>query len=169
MSNADLLVIGFEGSDTASEALKALKELKKNDSIKYNDAVAVYKNEKGKVKLAQTEQKKGILVGSGIGLLTGVIVGGPIAWAAAGAAIGATAKRGLNDKALKDIANELEDGDSAIFMLVEGADWDAVEAALPEYKSVIARTEVTHEIIVGMEKLSDDEVVGAAVVSELED
>ena len=92
-----LVVVSFDGDETAKQALKKIKELKKEKKVSIEDMVAVNKNEKGKVKLTQGRGftgKKGALGLGSVGLIGAVIVGAPLLLPAAiGAGIGAASSQ----------------------------------------------------------------------------
>jgi uncharacterized membrane protein len=127
------IVIKYPMADTAKEALAALKELSKEKVVKLKDAVVITKTKKGKIKLHQTQDAsagKGFVKGGLIGVIFAVIFG-PAGWIAAGALAGATIgmlDRGIKNKLLKELGEEMTPDESAVAILVEHADWpQAVE------------------------------------------
>lgn len=167
MDDYQFLAVAFDGKDSATKALEKINKLKKEGAIKYKDAVAVYKNKDGKVKIAQTKQKRGFLGGGVAGLLVGLLLGGPIIGAAIGALAGGAAFRGLNDKELKAIGDELSSDESALFIVASRADWGKVEDSLPEYKAILYREVIPVEVVVGMEKAQDNYEMAKAVDGEM--
>ena len=72
------LVIKYPHPDTAMAALEALKELSHEKVVKLRDAVAVTKNEKGKIKVHQTKDDsigKGFVKGGLIGVVFAALFG----------------------------------------------------------------------------------------------
>ena len=70
--------------------------------------------------------KKGFLKGGGIGVLFALLFG-PVGWIAAGAALGtafAMFDRGIKDKLLKELGENMTPEQSAMAVLVEEADWE---------------------------------------------
>jgi uncharacterized membrane protein len=122
------LVIKYPWPDTADDALKALKELSDDKVVKLRDAVAIRKTEKGKIKLHQTKDDgigKGFLKGGVIGVLFAMLFG-PAGWIAMGAAAGglfASFDRGIKQKLLKELGENMTASESAVAILVEHADW----------------------------------------------
>lgn len=161
-----LVVVAFDGKDTASDALDEINKLRKDGSIRYKDAVAAYKKN-GKVKLAQTKEKKGILGGGIVGLLAGIVLGGPILGAAVGALAGGAAFKGMSNKELKEVGEDLGEDESALFLLVEEAEWDIVEESLPDYEALLYREVVPVEVIVSLENASANYEMAKAVDDEL--
>lgn len=122
-----LIVAAFKDEDTASQALKMLKQAKKDGLIRIQDAAVIRKDEKGKLRIKETADVGGGkgaafggVVGAAIGLVAGPLLVVP---AAVGALIGGlTAKlvdTGFSDERLKQIGEALEPGSSAIIAVVE--------------------------------------------------
>jgi uncharacterized membrane protein len=122
------LVIKYPWPDTADDALRALKELSDDKVVKLRDAVAIRKTEKGKIKLHQTKDDsigKGFVKGGVIGVLFAMLFG-PVGWIAMGAAAGglfASFDRGIKQKLLKELGENMTASESAVAILVESADW----------------------------------------------
>lgn len=122
-----LIVAAFQDEDAASQALKALKQAKKDGLIRIQDAAVIRKDEKGKLRIKETADVGGGkgaafggVVGAAIGLIAGPLLVVP---AAVGALVGGlTAKlvdTGFSDERLKEIGDALEPGSSAIIAVVE--------------------------------------------------
>ena len=122
-----LIVAAFKDENGASEALKALKQAKKEKLIRIQDAAVIRKDEKGKLHIKETADMGGGkgaafggVVGAAVGLIAGPLLVVP---AAVGALIGGlTAKlvdTGFSDERLKKIGEGLEPGSSAIIAVVE--------------------------------------------------
>lgn len=122
------LVIKYGWPDTADDALAALKELSDEKVVKLRDAVAIRKTEEGKIKLRQTKDDtigKGFLKGGLLGILFAMLFG-PAGWVAMGAAAGglfASFDRGIKQKLLKELGENMTPMESAVAILVEQADW----------------------------------------------
>ena len=122
------LVIKYPWPDTADDALRALKELSDDKVVKLRDAVAIRKTEKGKIKLHQTKDDtigKGFVKGGVIGVLFAMLFG-PAGWLVMGAAAGglfASFDRGIKQKLLKELGENMTASESAVAILVESADW----------------------------------------------
>jgi uncharacterized membrane protein len=122
-----LIVAAFQDEDAASEALKALKQAKKDGLIRIQDAAVIRKDEKGKLRIKETADVgggKGAAFGGVVGAAIGLVAGPALVVpAAVGALIGGlTAKlvdTGFSDERLKQIGEALEPGTSAIIAVVE--------------------------------------------------
>ena len=123
------IVVKYPKKDTADAALKAVLGLAKEKVVKLRDAVVITKTDKGKIKLHQTKDdatSKGLLKGGGIGVIFALLFG-PAGWIVAGAALGgafATFDRGIKNKLLKELGENMTPEQSAMAVLVEEADWE---------------------------------------------
>jgi uncharacterized membrane protein len=149
-----IIVAAFQEEDAADEALKTLKEAKREKLISIDNAAVIRKDEGGKLHIKETADMGGgkgagvgVLVGGAIGLLAGPL--GVAVGSALGAAVGGvTAKLydgGFKDDRLREIGSSLQPGTSAIVAVIEhrwvadlekelaeeGA--DVMTAALAEY------------------------------------
>lgn len=126
------IVVKYPQKETAAAALAVVKQLAKEDIVKLKDVVAITKTEKGKIKLHQTADDsagKGFLKGGVIGLIFAVLFGGA-AWLVAGAALGtafAMFDRGIKDKLLKELGEDMTSDESALAALIEEADWATLQ------------------------------------------
>lgn len=169
------IVIKYPMADTAKEALAALKELSKEKVVKLKDAVAITKTGKGKIKLHQTKDDpagKGFVKGGLIGAIFAVIFG-PAGWIAAGALAGATLAmfdRGIKNKLLKELGEEMTPDESAVAILVEHADWpQAVERMKAHnFQGEVVVSQIVEEHMAEVEKLLEDAKTVAAVPQEIE-
>src|SRR5512135_297892 len=133
------IVVKYPKKETADEALKAVLGLAKEKVVKLRDAVAITKTEKGKIKLHQTKDdptSKGLLKGGGVGVLFALLFG-PAGWVVAGAALGgafATFDRGIKNKLLKELGENMTPEQSAMAVLVEEADWETALGRLADKK-----------------------------------
>jgi uncharacterized membrane protein/predicted flap endonuclease-1-like 5' DNA nuclease len=169
------LVIKYPRADTATAAMAALQELASEKVVRLRDAVVVTKTPNGKIKLHQTKDdstKKGILKGGMIGVLLAVLFG-PAGWIALGAAAGAmlgSRDRGVKDKLLKELGQNMTPAESAVAILVEHADWQtAVERMKAHgFGGKVVVSEIVDEDIAAVEKLLADPQTVASVPEELE-
>lgn len=110
----------------AQEALLATMRLQARGHLELDDAAIVHKAEGGRVRIVQTKDVstgQGAISGSWWGLLAGLFIpGGPLLGAALGAAVGGIFAKmrdiGINDEQMKQMADELSEGESALFLLV---------------------------------------------------
>jgi len=135
---SDLLVIAFDDANAAHELEKRLALVRSGAGVDMQDVARVTRDADGRVhmhkpvnaQLAQT-------VGGGVwGLLLGaaflVPVAGAVAGAAAGAIIGQGRQPGIDRDFLKEVAEKLHPGGSALCLLAREIDRPAVEAVLAE-------------------------------------
>jgi len=168
------IVVKYPKAETADEALKAVLGLAKEKIAKLRDAVAITKTDKGKIKLHQTKDdptSKGLLKGGGIGVIFALLFGPP-GWIVAGAALGgafATFDRGIKNKLLKELGENMTPAESALAVLVEEADWETVRKRMAEYNfhgEIIVR-ELIAEHLAAVEKLVDVPPTTEAVPEEV--
>jgi uncharacterized membrane protein len=168
------IVVKYPGKDTADTALQAVLGLAKEKVVKLRDAVAITKTEKGKIKLHQTKDdstSKGLVKGGGIGVIFALLFG-PAGWIVAGAALGgafATFDRGIKNKLLKELGENMTPEQSAMAVLVESADWETAlgrMADLDLHGEVLVQ-ELVDEHLAAIEKLVDVPPTTEAVPEEL--
>lgn len=110
----------------AQEAVMAAMRLQARGFLGLDDAAIVHKEDGGKVRIIQTKDvstAQGAISGSWWGLLAGLFIpGGPLLGAAVGAALGGVFAKmrdiGIDDDQMKQMAEQLEAGESAVFLLV---------------------------------------------------
>lgn len=126
-SDADLWAFGFDSSLRAQEALLATMRLVAREQLQLEDAAIVAKV-KGRVRITQTKDvspSQGAVGGAWIGVLAGLFLGpgGPLVGGALGAAAGGLFAKlrdiGIDDDEMKRLGEELQDGEAALFLLVE--------------------------------------------------
>ena len=129
---SDLVVIEFDDEQKAFEMRAALAKMQKEYLIQMKDIVVVTKNEKGKIRLHQAVNltAAGAIGGTFWGMLIGMIFFNPLLGAAMGAGAGALAGRlrdiGINDDFMKEVAGNLTEGTSALFILIRKVTSDKV-------------------------------------------
>ena len=112
----------------AQEALLAAMRLQARGHLELDDAAIVHKTEGGRVRIVQTKDVstgQGAISGSWWGLLAGLFIpGGPLLGAALGAAVGGIFAKmrdiGIDDDQMKRMGEQLEEGESALFLLLTG-------------------------------------------------
>ena len=151
MSN--LIVTVFNDESTAFEMRAALAKMQKEYLIDMDDAVVVTKSQEGKVKLHQALNltTAGAVGGSFWGMLIGLIFLNPLlglaVGAGAGALSGALSDIGVDDKMMKELADSLKPGSSALFVLVRKATTDKVLEGLKPFagKGKVFRTSLSKD------------------------
>ena len=156
---ADLVVVAYDGENTADQVLNTLRQLQKEYLIDLEDAVVAVRDKNGKVRIKQSvplvtmSAAGGAVWGGLFGLLIGLLFLNPLlGWAAglamgagAGALSGALADYGINDDFIKEIGKSLERGKSAIFMLVRRVNTDKALPELAKFGGRILRTSLSNE------------------------
>jgi len=148
---ADLVVIGYDDVHRAEEVRLKLLKMQREYLVDLEDAVVAYKDENGKVRLNQIHNltASGAVSGGFWGTLIGIIFLNPLLGLAAGATAGAVSGTltdvGISDKFMKDIAEEFQNGTSALFVLVRKVTPDKVLAELEGMGGMVLQTSLSHE------------------------
>ncbi len=147
MSN--LIVIAFDDEHRADEVLNTLNRMQREHLVDLEDAAVVIRNEKGKVKIKQTQD----LVGAGMagGGLWGMLIGlmflnplcGILIGAATGGLMGALRDVGINDDFIKELGNTIKPGTSAIFVLIRKSTLDRVLDELKQFGGKVLHTSLS--------------------------
>jgi uncharacterized membrane protein len=169
------IVVRYSNKDTAEAALAAVLGLAKEKVVKLKDAVAITKNAKGKLVLHQTKDDtagKGFMKGGLVGILFAVLFG-PAGWIAAGALLGtafAMFDRGIKNKLLKELGENMTEEQSALAVLVESADWATVKErmAAKNFNGEVVVSELVEDHLAEVEKLTENAKAVEAVPEELE-
>jgi len=136
---SELIVVAFEDSTAAYEMRAALAKMQKNYLIEMEDIVVVHKDDKGKVKLDQAVNlpARGAVGGGFWGMLIGLLFLNPLVGAAVGAGAGAISASltdiGINDNFMKELAETLKPGTSALFVLLRKVTSDKLLEGLREF------------------------------------
>ncbi|MDQ1240419.1 MAG: hypothetical protein QG577_2605 [Thermodesulfobacteriota bacterium] len=148
---SDLVVIGYDEQFKAEEVRLMLWKMQKEYLIDLGDAVVAEKNDKGKVKLHQAVNltAAGAASGGFWGALVGLIFLNPLlgmaVGASAGAVSGALTDVGINNNFMKELAESLHPGSSALFVLVRSVTPDKVLEELKGTGGRVLKTSLTHE------------------------
>jgi uncharacterized membrane protein len=170
---SELIVVGFKKDMyRAAEVLNTLQDLNDSWAVDLNDAVAVYRDYSGKLRVDQSYQMTsgqgagwGGLLGGLLGAVIAIPFTGGVSAAAAAAAIatgtlsggviGATAGAidaedwkdtyGISEDFVQRIGSMVQPGDSAIFALLRTLDADTVAAQFKGYGGTILRTSLNDE------------------------
>lgn len=128
--SANLVAIVMPDAMLAQEALLASYRLVARKQLTLQDAALVAKDDGGKIKVQETRDvttAQGAASGGWLGLLGGLLVGGPIGLAvgALGAAAGGIWAKlrdiGIQDEQMQDLGAQLQEGETALLLLVEDA------------------------------------------------
>src|SRR5262245_35864977 len=162
---AELVVVGFKKDMyRASEVLNTLQDMNESWVVDLQDAVAVYRDYNGKLRVDQSYQMtsgEGAAWGGLFGGLMGALIAAPFTGGASvaaviaagslsGVALGATAGAldasswkedyGISEDFVQRIGTMVQPGDSAIFALLRTIDPDLVAAQFKGYGGTILRT-----------------------------
>jgi uncharacterized membrane protein len=149
-SMADLVVIAFPSEAKAEEVRQKLLDMQKDYLIELGDAVIAVKGVDGRIKLNQLfhTTAAGAVSGTFWGTLVGLIFLMPLVGAALGAASGAIggalSDAGINDRFMKDVAEAIQPGTAALFLLIRKMTTDKVLAALQGESGTVMRTSLDH-------------------------
>ncbi len=122
-----IIVANFNSENGAKDALKAVK----HEKVNRGDVAILSKNEKGKIRVKETDDW-----GGGKGAVAGAVVGSfiPVVGTIGGAIIGGVAAKlrdgGFPNDTLKDMAESLEPDHSMYVMLTDSGSVEAVESIL---------------------------------------
>jgi uncharacterized membrane protein len=126
-SSADLWAFAFDGPLRAQEALLAAMRMVGRKQLTLEDA-AIVTRVGNRIRITQTRDVtagQGAMGGAWIGILAGLFLGpgGPLVGGALGAAAGGLFGKlrdyGIDDERMRAMGEELDDGEAALFLLVE--------------------------------------------------
>ena len=147
----DLVVIAYDDPFKAEEVRTSLRKLQREYLVDLEDAVVAVKDDTGKIKLHQMHNltASGAVGGGFWGALIGLIFLNPLlgmaAGAAAGAAGGALSDVGINDQFMKEMAGNLKNNTSVLFVLVRKVTPDKVLEEIKGTGGKVIHTSLTHE------------------------
>ena len=147
---SDLIVIAFPSEDKAEAVRQKVLTMQQEYLIELGDAVVAVKQPGGHVKLNQMfhTTAAGAAAGSFWGLLIGILFMMPLAGAAlgagAGALGGALSDFGINDHFMKSLADSLQPGNAALFLLIRKMTADKVFEDLRGAGGTVLRTSLDH-------------------------
>jgi len=120
-----LVVLGFRNPDFHGEIINELERLRRSDTIRVIDALAVYKDAQGGVEvehLSNLSQEEAIELGSKVGALVGLGIEGEEgmrAGAELGAQMGAEGIQVFSDEQAWDVIGEIPNNTAAALILLE--------------------------------------------------
>src|SRR5262249_53365215 len=121
---SDLVVLGFSDLHGAAGARDAVSALEKEHALELIDAVVVERSTSGNTQVHQSHHPvlEGLAGGAAAGFMLGVLFLNPLIAAAIGAAggglLGAANETGIDDGFVKRLAETIQPGTSALFLLV---------------------------------------------------
>lgn len=150
-NSSNLVAIAYDGLETAGDVLHEIQELEASGDIVLEDAVVVERKQGTQVEIKQgkTTEWKSTGRGSGIGLVGGLLLGGPIVGLMAGAGIGHLVGKlrdhGIPDDFIEDLSASLGPDSSALFLLVKEANAEKALAKIKPFKGRVLSTTLDEE------------------------
>jgi uncharacterized membrane protein len=148
---SDLIAIAYEDEFKAEEVRLTIAKLEREHLIELEDAAVVIKNKEGKVKLKQAINlpATGAASGGFWGLLIGTLFLVPLFGAAVGAATGAISGAltdiGVDDDFMRELGKSMQNGTSALFILVRKITPDKVLDEVSKYGGKVLRTSLSKD------------------------
>lgn len=126
---SNIVIVTFEDMETAGQVLKSIEAMDKENLVALKDAAVLVKDENGKVEVKETEDvstRRGVVTGGTLGLIVGLIVGGPVGGLVVGGALGALAAKkidlGISDDKIVAFEEEMKNGTSSLFLQFTSAE-----------------------------------------------
>ncbi len=166
MSNeVQLLAAVYPDKEKAKVTFNMLKEMHKAANITLVDAALISKNDEGKIKIEETAEltvAKGARRGAIItGVLAVIYPPSLLVSLVAGGAIGALAGRirdtGIKNPKLKEIADQITPGNSAVVVLVDDDSTLSVQNALIGYEGTLVIEVIDEETVKELYKAAEAE------------
>lgn len=159
-----------EDPSQALEMLKFLRKKAKENDVELEDAVVVYRTQRGEVKVKQTKEVttgKGAKRGSFWGLLAGVVLGGPIVGILGGMGLGALygklTDHGINDQFIKDVGHALERNGSALMLMIKDEDYARSIEYLKTFDMKILEADLSEETEKAVLQAAENDEIARAV------
>lgn len=148
---SNIVVLGFKDRYGAEGMLDNILQWQEEGLIELEDAVIAWSGPSGEVQIQQTHKQGGKFAarGGGVGLLAGLLLGGPIVGLVGGATIGAVTASlkdyGLDDKFVREVSQWVRPETSALFLLVNEAKADEIEAKLRPHGALVLTSSLAPE------------------------
>lgn len=148
---SDLVVLGFDNPHGAAGARDTVRALEKERVIELIDAVVVERPPHSHTRVHQSHHPvwEGMGVGGAAGFMIGAFFFHPVLAAAIGAAsaglLGAVDDVGIDDGFVKRLAETIQPGTSALFLLVETATPERVVERLRPLAPTVLHTALSEE------------------------
>jgi uncharacterized membrane protein len=148
---SDLIVITFDGEETAAEAMANVRTVERAGGFGLTDSAVIAKDADGTVHV-RNEWSSGTETGAVVGGVIGAMmtfffpVAGAAIGAGAGAYVGSKIDPGVDGQFVDDVANGLQPGNSALFLMVkDGSDPAAIVAAFGPFKGTVYQTTLSSD------------------------
>jgi len=162
--SGQLIVITFEDGSQAESLYEELESLAKQKAIYLEDAVFVTKDADGKYKVDEKvhhEKRSGMIKGAALGTFVGWMLGGPILGLAGGAIVGRLVGKkmdlGVDKGTIKDVADDLEQGHTALFILGTARHVPTVIDIFKKYNGKIVQTTVDDQAKARLQEALDED------------
>jgi uncharacterized membrane protein len=148
---AHLVVLGVDSVQDAERTFAAVNGLAEQQLLELEDAAYAWKDDSGKVRVQHTVGSTGAWVAGGAmwGTLIGAIALVPVAGLAVGAGAGALMRKltevGISEAAVEQVAEHLNEGKAAVFLLARSATVDRAIEALRPFHPTIIQSNLTKE------------------------
>jgi uncharacterized membrane protein len=157
-----LIVLKFDTDAEAESARQSFLLLRKEGRLEVEDTAVVKKDDDGKLHV-NNQVARGTWTVAGAGGLLGLLLSGiffPLAGFAIGMAGGALMAKamnlGIDGKFVDQVAQEIQPGTSALFLLLDNVDPDAQAAALRQYQGKILHTNLPSDVEDGLRQAIGD-------------
>lgn len=148
---ANITALAFDTMEGADNMFQNLMSWQEEGLIEVLDAVVATRNVGNDIQVEQKLKKTGKYAarGSGVGLIAGMILGGPIVGLAAGAGIGAISgkmkKQGIDRKFVDSIVDAIRPETSILFIMTEGGDIERLQEELRVHRATVLSTTLSEE------------------------
>jgi uncharacterized membrane protein len=142
-STASFVAVAFDSAPDAEAALQAVRGLEGEKAASIEDAAVVLRTADGRLELHQTKELavgEGAVAGGSVGLVAGLLLGGPVGGALVGLVAGGgwgLRDTGIPDDRLRQLGKELEPGHAVLCVLVGASGLARVRDALAPYGEVL--------------------------------
>lgn len=137
---SEVVVVSFPDENKAQEVLRVLKQLEHEGAAQLRNAAIIRRSAGGEISISETrdfDAKQGAIAGAIAGGLIGLLRGHALTGAALGAAGGFGASKvvdlGFPDAYLRDLAQQLQPGSSAIVAVVTFTNVDQAMKTLDQF------------------------------------
>ena len=137
------VAVAFGTASAAEEALRAVRGLEGEEAAAVEDAAVVLRTANGRLELHQTKELaagEGAVAGGSVGLVAGLLLGGPVGGALVGLVAGGgwgLRDTGIPDDRLRQLGKELEPGHAVLCVLVGESGLPRVREVLEPYGEVL--------------------------------
>lgn len=148
---SDLVVVAFDTEDGAAKMRDAMVNMQKQHIVALEDAAVVVRRQDGKVKVKQAQSLvgAGALGGAFWGMLIGLLFWAPwlglLAGAVGGAIGGHFTDIGVDDEFIKQVGQQIEPGNSALFLLILDSTPDKLLEEFAKFNGTVLQTSLSAE------------------------